>query len=167
MDCSPPGSSVQRIFQARILERVAISYSREIFLTQGSNLHFWPLLLGTWILYHWATWRALQRAWISLNRWEKWSPGMSKDVKVTASECKATERTSTLPADMFPAHIVASSPKPENKNKNLHLFPFLTPPGFPHGGGGQGRRDFSGGTSLVHPLTSISFLHTRGNKLIF
>ena len=28
MDCSPPGSSLQRIFQARILERVAISYSR-------------------------------------------------------------------------------------------------------------------------------------------
>jgi len=29
MDCSPPGSSVHGIFQARILERVAISYSRE------------------------------------------------------------------------------------------------------------------------------------------
>ena len=28
LDCSPPGSSVQGIFQARILERVAISYSR-------------------------------------------------------------------------------------------------------------------------------------------
>ena len=27
-DCSPPGSSVYRIFQARILERVAISFSR-------------------------------------------------------------------------------------------------------------------------------------------
>ena len=33
MDCSPPGSSVHRIFQARVLEWVAISYSR------GS---FWP-----------------------------------------------------------------------------------------------------------------------------
>ena len=28
MDCSPPGSSVHEIFQARILERVAISFSR-------------------------------------------------------------------------------------------------------------------------------------------
>ena len=28
MDCSPPGSSVHEIFQARILERVAASYSR-------------------------------------------------------------------------------------------------------------------------------------------
>ena len=29
MDCSPPGSSVHRIFQARILEWVSIAYSRE------------------------------------------------------------------------------------------------------------------------------------------
>ena len=28
MDCSPPGSSVHGIFQARILESVAVSYSR-------------------------------------------------------------------------------------------------------------------------------------------
>ena len=28
MDCSPPGSSVHGISQARILERVAISFSR-------------------------------------------------------------------------------------------------------------------------------------------
>ena len=27
MDCSPPGSSVQRIFQARVLEWVAIAFS--------------------------------------------------------------------------------------------------------------------------------------------
>ena len=40
MDCSPPGSSVHGIFQARILERFAISFSREISQprdwTQGS-----------------------------------------------------------------------------------------------------------------------------------
>ena len=30
MDCSPPGSSVHGIFQARILEWVAISYSRDL-----------------------------------------------------------------------------------------------------------------------------------------
>ena len=29
MDCSPPGSSVHGIFQARILEWIAISFSRE------------------------------------------------------------------------------------------------------------------------------------------
>ena len=37
MDCSPPGSSVHGIFQARILEWVVISSSRGIFPTQGSN----------------------------------------------------------------------------------------------------------------------------------
>ena len=36
-DCSPPGSSVHGIFQARVLEWVAISFSRGIFPTQGSN----------------------------------------------------------------------------------------------------------------------------------
>ena len=37
MDCSPPGSSIHGILQARILEWVAISFSRGIFPTQGSN----------------------------------------------------------------------------------------------------------------------------------
>ena len=37
MDCSLSGSSVHRIFQARVLEWIAISFSRGIFLTQGSN----------------------------------------------------------------------------------------------------------------------------------
>ena len=40
MDCSPPGSSVYGISQARILEWVASSFSRGIFLTQGSS-HPW------------------------------------------------------------------------------------------------------------------------------
>jgi len=37
MDYSLPGSSVQGILQARILEWVAIPFSRGIFLTQVSN----------------------------------------------------------------------------------------------------------------------------------
>ena len=44
VDCSPPGSSVHRILQARILECVAMSSSREIFQTQGSNPHLLCLL---------------------------------------------------------------------------------------------------------------------------
>ena len=48
---SPPGSSVHGVFQARLLEWVAISSSRGIFVTQGSN----PCLLHcSQILYHWA-----------------------------------------------------------------------------------------------------------------
>ena len=49
MECSPPGSSVLGIFQARTLEWVAISFSRDlsqtgIFPTQGSNPHLLHLL---------------------------------------------------------------------------------------------------------------------------
>ena len=49
MDCSPPGFSVPGILQARVLEGVAVLYSRGVFLTQGSNLH---LLHCRQILYH-------------------------------------------------------------------------------------------------------------------
>ena len=49
MDCGLPGSSVHRIFQARILEWIAVSFSRGIFLTQGSNL---GLLHRRQTLYH-------------------------------------------------------------------------------------------------------------------
>ena len=37
MECSPPGSSVHGISQARVLEWVAISFSGGIFLTQELN----------------------------------------------------------------------------------------------------------------------------------
>ena len=49
VDSSLPGSSVHGILQSRILEWVAIPFSRGwIFLTQGSNL---GLLHCTWILH--------------------------------------------------------------------------------------------------------------------
>ena len=44
LDGSPPGSTVHGISQVRILEWVAIPFSRGIFLTQGSNLHLFHLL---------------------------------------------------------------------------------------------------------------------------
>ena len=37
MDCSPPGSSVHEVLQARILEWFAMPSSREIYLAQGWN----------------------------------------------------------------------------------------------------------------------------------
>ena len=39
VDCSPPGSSVHEILQARILEWVATALFQGIFPTQGSNWH--------------------------------------------------------------------------------------------------------------------------------
>ena len=44
MDCSPPGSSVHGMLQARILEWVAISSFKGIFWTQGLNPHLLRLL---------------------------------------------------------------------------------------------------------------------------
>ena len=55
MECSPPGSSVHGISQAKILEWVATSSSRGIFLTQGSNPCLFCLRIGMRILYHWPT----------------------------------------------------------------------------------------------------------------
>ena len=55
VDCSLPGSSVHRILQARILQWVAISYSRG-----SSQPRDWTLVscFGRWILYHCTTWEA-------------------------------------------------------------------------------------------------------------
>ena len=55
---SLPGSSVHGIFQARILERIAISSSRG-----SSQPRDWTCVscvpcVGRWILYHWDTWEA-------------------------------------------------------------------------------------------------------------
>ena len=38
MDCSPPGSSIHGILQARVLEWVAILFLQGIYPTQGLNL---------------------------------------------------------------------------------------------------------------------------------
>ena len=51
MDCSPPGSSVHRIFQARILEWVAIFLLQWVFPTQGWNLRLLCLLHCKQTLY--------------------------------------------------------------------------------------------------------------------
>ena len=61
MDCSPPGSSIHGIFQARILEWVAISFSKG-----SSPPRDWIRIscvsgTGSWILYHWATREAISK----------------------------------------------------------------------------------------------------------
>ena len=50
LNCRPPGSSVHGVIQARILERVPISYSRD--KTHISCIS----CIGRQILYHCATW---------------------------------------------------------------------------------------------------------------
>ena len=89
MDCSLPGSSIHGIFQARILEWVAISSSRgSSQLRDQTHVS----CIGRQILYHWATWEAIspyifvirynsnrkliQRSCFSLD----WSPATAKEL---------------------------------------------------------------------------------------
>ena len=55
MDSSLPGSSVHGIFQARILEWLAISFSRGSSPPRDQNC---ISSIGRKILYHWSTWEA-------------------------------------------------------------------------------------------------------------
>ena len=52
------GSSVHGISQARILEWVAISYSKGSFWPRDWNWICFPSSTGRWFLYLWATWEA-------------------------------------------------------------------------------------------------------------
>ena len=63
MECSPPGSSVHGISQARILEWVAISFSRGSPQVRD-RAHV--SCIGRQFLYHWATWEAHE-----LKYWKK------------------------------------------------------------------------------------------------
>ena len=51
MDCSPPGSSVHGIFQARILKWVAIFFSRGSSRPKGQTCLSCVSCIGKWILY--------------------------------------------------------------------------------------------------------------------
>ena len=53
MDYSLPGSSVHEIFQVRILEWVAISFSRGSSWLKGQTGISWVFCIGRQILYHW------------------------------------------------------------------------------------------------------------------
>ena len=52
MDCRPPGSSVHRIFQARILEWVAVFFSSGSSQPRDGTHIF---CIGRQVLYHWAS----------------------------------------------------------------------------------------------------------------
>ena len=56
LDCSPPGSSVHEISQARTLEWVAISSSRASSQARGRTHIPWVSCMGSHILNHCATW---------------------------------------------------------------------------------------------------------------
>ena len=56
--CSLSGSSVHRIFQARIKEQVAITYSKGSSQLRDQTHIYWISCFGRWVLYHCTTWEA-------------------------------------------------------------------------------------------------------------
>ena len=90
VDCSPPGSSVHGIFQARILEWVAISFSR------GSS---WPRdwnhtsCFGRRILYHWGT---REDHWLPIGRLKSYLPLRMKELLIS---CKFLAGVKFVPTD--------------------------------------------------------------------
>ena len=60
MDCNPQGISVHGLSKARILEWMPFPSPGDLS-NPGIKLH---LLLGRWILYHWATWEAPQAPYL-------------------------------------------------------------------------------------------------------
>ena len=58
MDCSPPGSPVHGSFQARILERAAISSSRASSRPRDGARASCISYTGRQVHYHFATWKA-------------------------------------------------------------------------------------------------------------
>ena len=66
MDCSLPGSSIHGIFQARVLKRVAISFSRASSPPRDRTC---VSCIGRWILHHWGTWET-DKAFIYPHRFE-------------------------------------------------------------------------------------------------
>ena len=62
MGCSPPGSSGHGILQARVLEWVAVPASKGSAPPQDWTHVSFISCIGRWVLYHWATWEALDDA---------------------------------------------------------------------------------------------------------
>ena len=72
MDCSPPGPSIHGTFQARILEWVAISYSRGSSRPRDQTHDSYVSCTGRQTLYHCASWEAhVQRFKILLKNQER------------------------------------------------------------------------------------------------
>ena len=72
MDCSPPDSSVHGIFQARILEQVAISSSRGSSWIRDWSRVSWISCIDRRILHHCTTWEAQVTLWRQIGQNVLW-----------------------------------------------------------------------------------------------
>ena len=69
-DYSLPGSSVHGIFEAKLLEWVTISYSRESSQPKYQAHISCISCFGRWILHHYATWEA--HIWMGIKENKRW-----------------------------------------------------------------------------------------------
>ena len=102
MDCSPSGPPFHGIFQARILEWVALSYSRGFSQPRDWTRVSYVFCIGKRILYHWrhlgspdcfADMMQLCNWWPSL-RLQKWA--MRKSIWITRFRWRWWQRYSTF-----------------------------------------------------------------------
>ena len=77
--CSLPDSSIRGIFQARILEWVAISVSRGSSQSRNRIHVSCASCIGRWILYHCTTYSvALEKCGLGIGREEDWEKNTEK-----------------------------------------------------------------------------------------
>ena len=77
MDYSLPGSSVCGIFQARILEQIAISFSKGSSQPRDRTHVSYASCISRQILYHWVTWKIIHQCvqshfscvWLCMTLW--------------------------------------------------------------------------------------------------
>ena len=130
MDCSSPGPSVHGISQGRLLERVAISFSRGSSRPRDRELLSLesPALAGRFF-YHWATREALERVVVTKSEEEIF-------LGITASRNVSTFWINSIAAD-WNISLLVQTENSHEKVKHLPLSPAVTsqhfclPPVFP------------------------------------
>ena len=102
MDCSPPGSSAHEIFQARILEWVAISFSRG-----SSRPRDWTHVscIGRQVLHHWAIREAPYRCGVLSNKGQKTSLSQELEAMVSGTASPQSPSVSARGKKSFPSRI--------------------------------------------------------------
>ena len=125
MDGSPPGTALHGIFQARILEWVAISYSGGSSQPRDWTCVCWVSFVGMQVLYHCATWEThAPFRWLLFNfSWALLSPwliGMNCWFKAVMATCILLINT-TWVFSMLGKIMRPSSPNPQKAEPELNL----------------------------------------------
>ena len=105
-DCSLPGPSVYGIFQARILELVAITYCRGSSQSRNWTLVSCISYIGRLILYHHATWKPRITIWFSKTRNQPKCPSTDEWINMwhiyTKKYNSATKKDKAICSNMDP-----------------------------------------------------------------